>query len=31
MHCDTKNTTFCLNKWFTQYDVPVQLISDNGT
>ena len=26
--CDTKNTTLCLSKWFSQYGIPVQLISD---
>ena len=30
-HCDTKNTTLCLSKWFSRYGIPVQLISDNGT
>ena len=30
-HCDTKNTTLCLSKWFSQYDIPVELISDNET
>ena len=30
-HCDTKNTTLFLSKWFSQYGIPVQLISDNGT
>ena len=30
-HCDTKNTTLCLSKWFSQYGIPGQLISDNGT
>ena len=30
-HCDTKNTTLCLGKWFFRYGIPVQLISDNGT
>ena len=30
-HCDTKNTTLCLRKWFPQYGISVQLISDNGT
>ena len=30
-HCDTKNTTLYLSKWFSQYGIPVQLISDNGT
>ena len=29
--CDTKNTTLCLSKWFSQYGILVQLISDNGT
>ena len=30
-HCDTKKTTLCLSKWFSQYGIPVHLISDNGT
>ena len=30
-HCDTKNTTLSSSKWFSQYGIPVQLISDNGT
>ena len=30
-HCDTKSTTLFLSKWFSQYGIPVQLISDNGT
>ena len=30
-HCDTKNTTLCLSKWFSQYGTLVQLISENGT
>ena len=30
-HCDTKNTTLCLSKWFSQYGITVQLISENGT
>ena len=30
-HCDTKNTTLYLSKWFSQYGLPVQFISDNGT
>ena len=30
-HCDTKNTPLCLSEWFSQYGIPVQLISDNGT
>ena len=25
------NTTLCLSKWFSQYGIPVELISDNGT
>ena len=29
-HCDTKNTPLCLSEWFSQYGIPVQLISDNG-
>ena len=28
-HFDTKNTTLCLSKWFSQYGISVQLISDN--
>ena len=23
-HCDTKNTTLCSSKWFSQYAIPVQ-------
>ena len=30
-HCDTKNTTLCLSKWFSQHGIPIPLISDNGT
>ena len=30
-HCDTENATLRLSKWFSQYGIPVQLISDNGT
>ena len=30
-HCDTKNIALCLSKRFSQYSIPVQLISDNGT
>ena len=30
-HCDTKNRTLCLSKWFSQYGIPEQLVSDNGT
>ena len=30
-HCDTKNTTLCLSKWFSQYGIPIQSISGNGT
>ena len=30
-HWDTKNTTLCLSKWFSQYGIPVHLISDNET
>ena len=29
-HCDTKNTILFLSRWFSQYGVPLQLISDNG-
>ena len=29
-HCDTKNTILFLSRWFSQYGIPVQLISDNG-
>ena len=30
-HCDTENATLRLSKWFSQYGIPVKLISDNGT
>ena len=30
-HCDTKNANLSLGKWFSQYDIPVKLISDDGT
>ena len=30
-HCDTKNTTLCLSKWFSNYGIPLQSISANGT
>ena len=28
--CDTSNTIKCLNKWFSCYGLPNQLVSDNG-
>ena len=28
--CDSKNTITCLSKWFSQYGLPIQLVSDNG-
>ena len=30
-HFDTKNAILCLSKWFSQYGIPVQMISDNET